>query len=129
MKYLLVGLAGIAGALLRFFVGMILPADHFAGYPLGTLLVNWIGCFLLSWLTIWSTRVIDLSEPLRLALTTGLLGSFTTFSTLSVEVIELFRGGAWEMAVSHVLLHLFGGLLFAWGGYSLAVKQVRRKAR
>lgn len=129
MKYVLIGSAGVVGALLRYYVGMIFPAERLDGFPFGTLLVNWIGCFLLSWLMIWSSEIRSLSEPVRLALTGGLLGSFTTFSTLSVEVFDLFRGGAWAMAAIHVLLHLWGGLLFAWCGYSIAVRQIRRKSR
>nr|WP_313779642.1 CrcB family protein [Paenibacillus larvae] len=63
------------------------------------------------------------SPRLQLAINTGFIGSFTTFSTFSVETVELFRGGEIGMAIAYVLLSLWGGLGLAWAGFALAKRK------
>ena len=60
------------------------------------------------------------SELLRLLLVTGLLGGFTTFSAFSAESLILLQRGAWAMALTHTLAHLFGSLTCAGLGFWLA---------
>ncbi|MBA4601100.1 fluoride efflux transporter CrcB [Thermoactinomyces mirandus] len=120
MIYWVIGIAGMIGALLRYVVGILFPAGWFWGFPLGTLFVNWIGCFLLSWLMIWSVQVFPLPSWLRTGLGTGLVGSFTTFSTFSVEAVRMIYSGLWRMALLYVFLSLWGGLFFAWIGSRLS---------
>lgn len=128
MIYWAISVAGVIGALLRYYVGILFPASWYWGFPLGTLLVNLIGCFLLSWLTIWSKEVCPFPSWLRTGMTTGLIGSFTTFSTFSVEVVQMIDSRLWWMALLYVLLSLWGGLFLVWIGYLLATKQKKKKS-
>ena len=50
---------------------------------------------------------------------TGLVGSFTTFSTFSVETVTLIQHETWTLAILYVFLSLFGGLLMSWLGYKV----------
>jgi CrcB protein len=120
MIYIWVGLAGIVGAVLRFMVG-ILTKDWAGSFPLGTLLINCLGAFVLAWLTTRS----PFSTEVRTALGTGMIGSFTTFSTLSVETVQLFVRGDAGLALLYLLISLWGGLLFAWLG-NMAARPIRR---
>lgn len=52
MVYWVIGIAGVVGALLRYYVGNLLPASSFGGFPFGTLIINYIGSFFLSWFTV-----------------------------------------------------------------------------
>ncbi|MFM1650953.1 fluoride efflux transporter CrcB [Brevibacillus sp. B_LB10_24] len=120
MAYLVIGLAGSIGALLRYYIGLW-SHEWWAGpFPLGTLVTNYIGCFVLAW---FSTRVVGRPVPewLRLGITTGLIGSFTTFSTFSVETVQLVHTGHSLTALLYVMTSLWGGLALAWLGYRSAV--------
>ncbi|MBB6282568.1 fluoride efflux transporter CrcB [Geobacillus subterraneus] len=120
MAYLAVGIAGMVGALVRYVVGLGVPAAWLGGVPLGTLLVNWTGAFLLSWLAVVFTRRPAWPPWWKTAVTTGFVGSYTTFSTLSVECVELLEQGRWGMAAVYIAASLFGGLAASWTGYALA---------
>lgn len=121
--YWIIGTAGIIGALLRYFIGILFPANNFWGFPLETLFVNYIGCFFISWFSIWSTKVKSISEPIRMGISNGLIGSFTTFSAFSVEVVEMFYNGLWIMALFYVFLSLWGGFAIAKFGFQLAARK------
>lgn len=127
MVYWVIGIAGAVGALLRYYLGILLPASSSGGFPFGTLIINYIGCFFLSWFTIWSTEIVRVPQWVRVGVATGLIGSFTTFSTFSVEVVTLFRSGSWIMALVYTLLSLWGGLFLTWSGYQLATKQKQKE--
>ena len=92
---LFVGLGGSLGAMARYGVGLALPAR--GGFPLATLLVNFLGSFLIGILAGLAERN-RMNDALSLFLKTGVCGGVTTFSTFSLETVELFRGGRWEAA-------------------------------
>lgn len=130
MVYLAVGAAGMIGALVRYVVGLVVPAAWLGGVPLGTLLVNWTGSFLLSWLTVVFTRRPAWPPWLKTAVTTGFVGSYTTFSTLSVECVELLEHRQWGTAAVYIAASLFGGLFAAWAGCAAAhLKRKEEMAR
>lgn len=109
--------AGAAvGALLRWVAGMALN-PLWAGFPLGTLLVNGVGGLLIGLAMVWFSRSPD--ELLRLALVTGALGGFTTFSSFSAESLGLLQRGDVGLALLHSALHLFGALACCALGYAL----------
>ncbi|KDE46497.1 chromosome condensation protein CrcB [Geobacillus sp. CAMR12739] len=120
MVYFAVGIAGMIGALVRYGLGLVVPAAAVGGFPLGTLFINWTGSFLLSWFTVMFTRRPAWPPWLKTAVTTGFVGSYTTFSTLSVECVELMEQGRFGMAAVYIAASLFGGLLASWAGYAAA---------
>ena len=80
-------------------------------FPYGTLTVNLLGSLLIGGLMYAGTEAAILSTTVRLALTTGVMGGFTTYSTFSYETLRLFQDGRWGIALSNVLIHMFGCLL------------------
>lgn len=117
MIYFLVGVAGMAGALLRFFLGDVVGLLWVGLFPLSTFLANMVGSFVLGWFTTHLTPMKKLHPFALTAIGTGLVGSFTTFSTFSVETVQLMKGSHWFMALFYVFLSLFGGLFMSAFGY------------
>ena len=105
------------GALLRWGAGLAFNAA-WAGFPLGTLLVNCLGGLLIGVAMVWFARSPD--ETLRLLLVTGLLGGFTTFSAFSAESLGLLQRGHWGLALLHSAAHLLGALACTALGFVLA---------
>lgn len=117
MPYILIGLAGACGAILRYLVGLILFTHTI--FPFSTLIINLIGSFILAWLTTELLKKLKMPSMFATALSTGFVGSFTTFSTLSVETIQLFRNDHVFLGVIYVLLSIVGGLLMSSLGYKV----------
>ena len=117
MVYFLVGIAGIIGASLRYLMGLPFKDTLVHGFPIATFLINMIGCFILGGFTTFLPKLKFLSPSFVTALATGLVGSFTTFSTFSVETVQLMIESKWGIAVIYILLSLWGGLLFSLLGY------------
>ena len=115
-QILAVALGGAAGALARHGVSSAVAAAFGTRFPLGTLVVNVAGSFAMGWLFALFIGRVDLSPELRLLLTTGLLGAFTTFSTFSVETLVLLQAGRWLAAVANVALSVALCLGAAWLG-------------
>jgi fluoride exporter len=109
MAYLLAALGGALGALARWGLTEVLPSP--GGWPWATLLVNLTGCFLLGWLlAVLAARSPEPSWS-RPFLGVGVLGGYTTYSTLAVEVVELVDGGSATLAAGYVLLSVVGGVV------------------
>jgi fluoride exporter len=123
--YVVVGLAGIVGALLRYYLGLFVSGWWSGLFPMATWLANMIGCFALGWLTVYLPRLNNLPSYVATALGTGLVGSFTTFSTFSVETVQLLRTSHWEMALFYVVLSLCGGLAMSWLGFRFGQGSLR----
>lgn len=86
-------------------------------FPYGTLVVNITGCLLMGFLfTIISERFDGYAPQLRAFLLIGLLGGYTTFSSFSLETLNLFENGAWLSAGLNVLLSMALCLLAVWAG-------------
>lgn len=93
-------------------------------FPYGTLLVNATGCFLMGFLfAIILERVDSLGTQLRALLLIGFLGGYTTFSSFSIETLNLFESGAWLGASLNILLSVILCISLTWlgviGGRSL----------
>lgn len=121
MLYFYVGFAGIFGALLRYFIGVYFNQWWLYDFPMATFLTNIAGCFLLGWFTTFLPRLKFVHPYMATALGTGFVGSFTTFSTFSVETVQLIAASRWGTAISYVLLSLWVGLLSSWLGYRLGM--------
>ena len=107
--------AGAVGAVLRFALSRAFPvrSGHLPG---GILIVNVMGSALAGALIGMAERAA-LDADLRLVLVTGFCGALTTFSTWSVETIELFDGGRWRAAILNVVVTLALGIAAAVGMY------------
>lgn len=117
MQLLWVGLGSALGGMLRYLVGLWISGRVEAVLPIATLVVNLLGSLLLGCLMGILGRIEGPSEALRLTLGIGLCGGFTTFSTLSWEVVSLFTSGSWQLALLYLLITLLGGLLLCLMGY------------
>jgi fluoride exporter len=90
------------------------------GFPYGTLAVNVIGSFLLAVLMFLGTETDSLPPTTRLALTTGVMGGFTTYSTFSYETMKYLQEGAWLLAALNVLVTVVACLVACLLGWGLA---------
>ncbi|MCT4783208.1 MULTISPECIES: fluoride efflux transporter CrcB [Exiguobacterium] len=126
MLYVYVGLAGALGALLRYEIGVGVHNFYGGAFPFETLAVNLIGSFLLGWLTHFLFRTGRLSPMVVTALGTGFIGSFTTFSTFSVETIVMIEARNLVGALVYVTLSIGLGLFSSWFGYKLGHRRFRR---
>ena len=89
--------------------------------PMGVVLVNLIGCLLIGVLKGLSDSHEVFSPTLALLVFTGLLGSFTTFSTFGLETIELLQAGQWWSAALYVGISVVLGVILVWSGYNISV--------
>lgn len=112
-------LGGGAGSLLRYLVQMALHERiHPYSFPWATLAVNLAGSFLIGLFYAWSAR-FNLSPEVRLLLTTGLCGGFTTFSTFSNDCLQMARQGYYAPFVLYACLSVGLGIAAAWAGSSV----------
>jgi CrcB protein len=102
MLYVIVFLgAGIGGAL-RHGVNVAAVPLFGYGFPFGTLIVNVLGSFLIGFLAGWFAFRPEIGQHMRLFLTTGLLGGFTTFSAFSLDVALLIERHSYGLAAGYV---------------------------
>lgn len=123
--YVMVGIGGSIGAILRY--GMSSIHDLFTKtntFPLATLVTNLIGCFLLSFILNHRHMKAKIRSDYLVALTAGVLGAFTTFSTVMVETFDLWLHHL-SLAIIYVGLSVIGGLTFCYSGYKLATREVQ----
>lgn len=116
----LVGLGGAVGAILRYIIGTQVhewfkPGD----FPLGTLLINLSGCFLIGLTYVWLTER-GLTGAHSLLLITGVLGGYTTMSSFGLELFRLLGNGQLTFAAIYFLLTNAAGLLAVWAGHLVA---------
>lgn len=107
---------GALGALMRFWVSNSVYAIYGRDFPYGTLAVNVLGSFFMGLLFILLTERFNLDPAWRAALLIGLLGAFTTFSTFSIETLNLFIAGEAIRALINVLLSVVVCILATWLG-------------
>ncbi len=106
----MVALGASMGALARWFLSLNFN-QTFAYVPLGTLLSNLIGGYLIGLVVGCINIGVDISPEMRLLIMTGFLGGLTTFSTFSAEAVTMILKGDLTWAVLHIFLHLAGSIL------------------
>lgn len=113
---LVLGVAGMGalGALSRWGLGKLVTGLLPGAFPFGTLAANVLGCLVLGVVTGLSADALPAS--VRVPLATGFLGSFTTFSTFSVESVKLAEQGAWGLFAANVVGSVVVGLVAAGVG-------------
>jgi len=107
-RFLLVCLGGALGSGARYATSLYLPN--------GTLIVNLLGSFLLGFLM----HAMPVPSDLRLMLTTGVMGGFTTYSTFNYETTQYFREGAWALGAANIAATVIGCLVAGLLGLALA---------
>ncbi|MCP4571940.1 MAG: fluoride efflux transporter CrcB [bacterium] len=117
---LLVGLAGGAGAMSRYAVGLLAVRALGDRFAYGTLAVNVVGCLLLGVLLEIDRHTGAVGHPLRLLAAVGFLGAFTTFSTFGYETFRYVADGSTDLALLNVTANLVLGLGGVWLGWWLA---------
>ncbi|MGI9420537.1 MAG: fluoride efflux transporter CrcB [Geminicoccaceae bacterium] len=110
--WLAVAAGGMIGAVLRHLVNVVAMKLTGPGFPLGTMIVNVVGSFAMGALVAVMALSWNASQEARLFLAVGLLGSFTTFSTFSLDIYTLYERQAYGLltgyALGSVCLSLFG---------------------
>lgn len=94
----------------------------FPSLPLGTLLVNLIGGFIIGMAMAFFARFPNLDPAWRLLITTGFCGGLTTFSTFSAEVVFMLQHDRLDWAAATIMAHVLGSLLMTFAGYYVVAK-------
>ena len=119
-EFLLVGGGGFVGSVIRHYGGgFVFHAAGSPKFPISTLAVNVIGCFLIGLLSSAAEHYQLLNHQTRLLLITGFLGGFTTFSAFGYETYFLVRDNHPSWAIANVLLQMTLGLSAVWFGHRL----------
>jgi fluoride exporter len=126
--YFLVGLGGIAGSLLRYLLSVIAIVIWGREFPMGTLFINLTGAFLLGFMSNHFVGSKKLHPYLYTALTTGVIGSYTTFSTFCFETVQLLETGKYIFGLLYVFASFFGGLFFVRAGMKLSEQAIKSRS-
>lgn len=119
--YLAVAIGGAAGSVARFWLTAVMTALTGPRFPWGTLLINVLGSAvigLVASLSLTPARVA-LHPDLRIFLMTGVCGGFTTFSSFSLQALELIQSGEIASAIFYAAGSVALCLLSVWGGWLL----------
>lgn len=116
---LAIGSGSFLGGISRYLLSRAIQNSVASTFPFGTLWVNIFGCFLIGLLYGLSDRGNLWNNELRLFLTVGFCGGFTTFSTFSNENLALLRDGSFLHFTVYAGLSVFLGLAATFGGHAL----------
>lgn len=116
----LLAIGATLGAALRYYGALWAVAYWGASFPIGTLLINVLGSFVLGWFLAWANAQHTPHTELRLLIATGFCGSFTTFSTFSYETITLLSTGRYSAAALNIGASFLLGLIAAGAGIGVA---------
>ena len=119
-KLFLIGLAGFVGTLGRYGLSGVVAKRYGETFPLGTLAVNLIGCFLVGLLFYLMQERFLVNQNVRTIILIGLLGGFTTFSSFGLQTFTLLQDGEFGFAALNLGVSNLFGLLMVWAGYTLA---------
>ncbi len=117
---LVVGCGGFIGASLRYLCTAGIAKLYSGQLPIATFAVNLLGSFLIGFLSQWFALFYPEHKILRLFMTTGILGGFTTFSTFSLETADLFQIGSTGIAFLNITTSAACCILGAFAGRALA---------
>jgi CrcB protein len=129
LNYLFVGLGGALGTMGRFWLGGVISRRFGESCPLGTLVINVTGSFVVAFFATMTAAEGRWMVPARerLFFMTGICGGYTTFSSFSLQTLNLALDGEWLYAGANAVLSLTLCLLAAWLGYFAAMSWRRTK--
>ncbi len=115
-----IALGGGVGSVLRYLVYTRIDQIHEYSFPLGILITNVIGSFLMGFMAWLLTSNVSISDEHRAAILVGLLGGFTTFSTFSHDTLQHFMQGEYLAVVLNIVLSVVLCIIAAGAGLLLA---------
>jgi len=118
MSYLLIAIGGASGALTRYSIDRLTLYFGMENI-IGTFIVNISGSFILGILISISTYKLNFSNGVRDAITIGFIGSYTTFSTLTVTSLTLWQSGQYGKASINIIFSVIFGLIAAYAGFHI----------
>jgi len=116
---IVIALGGGIGSVFRYLLQVAIHKMAPVSFPLGTMLVNILGCFVIGVLYGAATRMPQFTTEWRLFLITGICGGFTTFSSFSYEGLSLVMERNYLYFFTYLGLSVFIGLLATWAGMVL----------
>ena len=120
MQMFLIGCCGAVGAVSRYMISKWMLLWFGDTFPVGTLVVNVLGCCLLGFVAQFSSESTAMSKETRDVLAVGFLGGLTTFSAFGWDTFRRLQEGMWGAAAGNVAGNLIAGLLAVWLGATLA---------
>jgi CrcB protein len=118
-RYIMVMLGGATGSLTRYVVGTAIMTRAGGRFPLGTVVINITGSFLIGLLMTLFTERLDPHPNLRLLLVTGFLGGYTTFSSFEWETLSLVQDGSRWLGLLNVAGSVLFGYIAVWLGTAI----------
>ena len=118
MTILMIALGGAAGSVSRYGLGMLVQRAAHGAFPIGTLTVNLVGCFIAG----VAAKVLmgsQVNPDVRALVIVGFCGGFTTFSAFSLEVVNLVHRGEWVVAAGYIGASLLLCLAGTAAGFAL----------
>jgi CrcB protein len=119
-KYLYIGLGGFLGAVLRTAIKSSSMLKTDVEFPLDTLLINVFGSFLIALFLTLCIKAIKIDLDIRLGITAGFIGAFTTFSTVCKEVLGLLEQEKAYLAIFYSFLSVTLGIVAVYTGIVIA---------
>jgi fluoride exporter len=116
LKYLMVGVGGCLGSLLRFWLGSYIGGKMGTRFPYGTFLVNISGSFLIGLVFAFLTARSQWSPYWRYLIPIGFIGGYTTFSSFEFETLRAIQDGQLTIGLLNVVLSVVLGFLMVWVG-------------
>lgn len=120
MIYFYLAIGGVLGVWARYGLTKAVQSVFAGSFPLGTLVVNVLGSFILAFLFVETLERLTLPPAIRTGILTGGIGAFTTFSTFMVETLTLLEEGETGKAIAYLTLSIVFGLIAAFGGVYLS---------
>ena len=119
-KTILIGIAGLAGTLLRYWLSGYVARRFGETFPWGTMAVNLAGCLAAGAVFYVTEERFIVSPTVRTIILIGLLGGFTTFSSFGLQTFTLLRDGEYGLATLNVGVSNVLGVFMVWVGYALS---------
>ena len=115
-RYIAVAIGGALGAMARYWIGNLVAARFPTRFPLGTLIINVSGSFIVGFFLAVVSERVNIHSNWKLAVAVGFVGAYTTFSTFEYETFRLLENGIITGGLINVLASLILGFVAVWGG-------------
>lgn len=116
---LLVAIGGAAGSVLRYLTSLAVKHYFSGSFPLGTFIVNMLGCLLIGIFSGWALKYQWANPNFTLLVMTGFCGGYTTFSAFALENFNLMQNDNFITAITYTALSIFAGIACVWLGILL----------